>query len=72
MFEGRKSDSDALSNAERIFDVKVVDLWASLCEDQKMFVLAFEAIGDHKVFDAGFFCSSLEGKHIGLLLFTPD
>lgn len=72
MFESCKSNSDALSDAERILDVKVVDLWASLCEDQKMFVLAFEAIGDHKVFDAGFFCSSLEGKHIRLLLFTPN
>lgn len=72
MLESCKSDSDALHDAERILDVKVVDLWASFSENQKMFVLAFKAICDHKVLDARFFRAAFEGKYIRLFFFAPN
>lgn len=61
VFEGCNGDSDTLDDAERTFDVKVVDLWASFCEDDVIFVLTFKAVCDHKVLDAWFFCPALEG-----------
>lgn len=49
MLKGGKGHSDALNYAERILNVEVVNLGASLCEDKKMLVLALKAICYHKV-----------------------